>query len=52
MVGGKAKINADKCVDCGRCDQVCPQGALYPSAGAQQSFSLNQWQISSASGRW
>ena len=50
MVGGKAKINADKCVDCGRCAQVCPREALYPGAGAQQSFPLNQGQISPASG--
>ena len=50
IVGGKAKINADKCVDCGRCAQVCPQKALYPGTGEQQGFSLNQGQISSASG--
>jgi len=50
IVGGKAKINADKCVDCGRCAQVCPQEALHPGAGAQPSFSINQGQISPASG--
>ena len=50
MDEGKAVISS-LCVDCGRCVQACPQEAILPGSGSpQQISSLNQGQMSSASG--
>jgi len=28
MEDGIAKVNQDRCLGCGRCEQVCPNGAI------------------------
>jgi ferredoxin len=38
-------VISDKCVDCGRCVQVCPADAIYPGTQSRQDVSLNQGQI-------
>ena len=31
--GGLPVIDAEKCIECGRCEKVCRMGAVYMEAG-------------------
>ena len=41
MKGGKAVID-NRCMDCGKCMQACPHGAIQPPVGSEQNFAFGQ----------